>query len=218
MSVQSFVHGPPRSCVRRALLATAMAGALVGGSGVAASASTGSQQPGMAAQFVGRINSERAGSGRPRLEVSSALTAAAARWAATMARRNTLAHNPNLAGEVSGWHYLGENVGVGYSVSSLESAFWSSAEHRSNILDSHYTRVGVAVVDVGGKLWVAEEFEQPYGASGSASHRAPSRSTTRTSRSAVRAALKGTSAAALAAAEAAAAQRRAHPNRCPLAM
>jgi uncharacterized protein YkwD len=209
---------PSRSGLRRALLATAVAGALVGGSSLAASASTGSQEPGMAAQFVARINSERAGSGRPALAVSSALTGAAERWAAAMARRNTLAHNPDLAGEVSGWHYLGENVGVGYSVSSLESAFWDSAEHRSNILDPHYTRVGVAVVDVGGKLWVAEEFEQPYGASSSSTHRAPSRATGRTSRSGVRAPLTGTSAAATAAAEAAAAQRQAHPNRCPLAM
>jgi hypothetical protein len=78
-----------------------------------------------------------------------------------MAQRNTLAHNPNLAGEVSGWHYLGENVGVGYSVSSLAMAFWESPEHRSNILDPHYTRVGVAVAEVSGKLWVAEEFELP---------------------------------------------------------
>lgn len=219
MSVRSFVHVPHRTCVRRALLATAVAGALVGGSGLAASAGTGSQEPGMAAQFVARINSERAGSGRAGLAVSSALTGAAERWAATMARQNTLAHNPDLAGEVSGWHYLGENVGVGYSVSSLESAFWNSAEHRSNILDPHYTRVGVAVVDVGGKLWVAEEFEQPYGESGATtSHHASSRSTDRTSRSAVRPALKGTSGAATATAEAAAVQRKAHPYRGPLAM
>jgi hypothetical protein len=163
----------------------------------------------MAAQFVSKINSERAANGRSVLATSSALSSAAARWAATMAKRNTLSHNPSLASEVSGWHYLGENVGVGYSVSSLESAFWNSAEHRSNILDSHYTEVGVAVVDVGGKLWVAEEFERPYGATTS-SLPSSNRSSSRTSRSAIRTPLRATAAGRLA--------DPAHPNRCPRRM
>jgi uncharacterized protein YkwD len=199
------------SPIRRAIAAAGLTAALVGATALTASASTGTQQPGMAAQFAAKINAERAANNRAGLAVSSALTGAAERWASTMASRNTLAHNPNLAGEVSGWRYLGENVGVGYSVSSLESAFWSSAEHRSNILDAHYTRIGVAVVDVGGKLWVAEEFELPYGASTSTPHAASSdRSTTRTSRSDARTPLHPT------------AVRRAadptHPNRCPLSM
>ena len=134
--------------------------------GTAAAALAADREPAMAAQFVATINAERVTHGQAALATSSALTSAAARWVDTMSRRNVLAHNPNLAGEVRGWHYLGENVGVGYSVSSLETAFWESSEHRSNILDPHYTRIGVAVVDVGGKLWVAEEFERPYGASG----------------------------------------------------
>jgi hypothetical protein len=84
-----------------------------------------------------------------------------------MARTNILAHNPHLATSVTGWKYLGENVGVGYSVSSLESAFWASAPHRDNMLDPDYTQVGLAVVDIGGKLWVAEEFSRPLPTSSS---------------------------------------------------
>src|SRR4029077_18328384 len=77
------------------------------------------------------------------------------------ARPNTPAHTPRLAGSVSGWRVLGENVGVGPSVSSLESAVYGSAPPRGNMLDSTFTMVGVAVVDVGDKLWVVEDFEQP---------------------------------------------------------
>ncbi len=37
---------------------------------------------------------------------------------------------------VHDWQYLGENVGVGYSDSSLEAAFYASAPHRANMLDA----------------------------------------------------------------------------------
>jgi Cysteine-rich secretory protein family len=144
----------------------------------AATAASGTQEPGTAASFAANINDERASNHRPRLAISSALTAAAESWAASMARSNTLEHNPRLSSEVSGWQYLGENVGVGYSASQLESAFWDSPGHRSNILDLDFTRVGVGVVDVGGKLWVAEEFERPYGASSAGA--APRRPAART--------------------------------------
>lgn len=138
-----------------------LAGAIVGTDEAASAQQTGAQEPSMAGQFIGQINSERTANHRPRLTVTGQLMASAASWADAMARSNILAHNPRLATSVSGWKYLGENVGVGYSVSSLEAAFWASAPHRDNILDPDYTQVGVAVVDVGGKLWVAVEFSRP---------------------------------------------------------
>jgi uncharacterized protein YkwD len=149
-------------------MATATASATVSAS---ATTAAGGQDWGAAAQFVSQINAARASAGRPRLSVSSALTSAAASWAATMARTGRLAHNPNLAGAVSGWKYLGENVGVGDTVASLESAFYGSSGHRSNMLDPDFTLVGVAVVHGGGRLWVAEEFIRPLGAS--AAHARP---------------------------------------------
>ena len=78
-----------------------------------------------------------------------------------MAKSNTLYHNPRLATSVSNWKYLGENVGVGYSDSSLEGAFYASTPHRDNMLDKDFTQIGVAVVVVNGKMWVAEEFRRP---------------------------------------------------------
>jgi cysteine-rich secretory family protein len=124
-----------------------------------ARAATASSSGGLAAAFVQRINAERSGAGRPTLVVDGALTSVAIGWSTHMADSGRLAHNPGLAGSVHNWQYLGENVGVGYSFASLADAFWSSAEHRSNILDRHYEWIGVGVVDVGGKLWVTEDFK-----------------------------------------------------------
>jgi uncharacterized protein YkwD len=129
---------------------------LVAGVGAPAHAASGS-----ASYFVNAINAQRAAHGRPRLAVSSEMTSAAQRWASAMARSNTLAHNPRLASSVGNWRYLGENVGVGPSASSLESAFYASPGHRANMLDRDFTEIGVAVVVVSGKMWVAEEFRRP---------------------------------------------------------
>lgn len=171
----------------RAAQAAAAVGLLLAGLAIGAAparAATGQQNWGAASQFVGQINSERASHGRARLTLSSKLSSVAASWASSMARSNRLGHNPNLAGSVSGWKVLGENVGVGPSVSSLESAFYNSSDHRANMIDSAFTLVGVAVVDVGDKLWVVEDFEQPThsavaGSAGSTAHVAPAGRPTR---------------------------------------
>lgn len=136
------------------LLATllAVAGVSVATSAPASAASSSS------GAFVSAINAERARAGVSPLAIDAHMTSVAAGWSRHMAGSNVLAHNPGLAGSVRSWRYLGENVGVGYSVSSLVAAFWASAEHRANILDRHYDRIGVSVVDVGGKLWVTEDF------------------------------------------------------------
>jgi len=142
-----------------AMLAAAgvVAGALVGGvTATPAHAATSN-----ASYFINAINAQRARHGRPKLAVSSTMMASAQRWANQMAKSNSLYHNPHLATSVSNWKYLGENVGVGYSDSSLEAAFYASTPHRDNMLDKDFTEIGVAVVNVGGKLWVAEEFRRP---------------------------------------------------------
>jgi uncharacterized protein YkwD len=163
------IHTTREVQVTRLLAAAGLTGLLVAGSltsGASAQAA-GGQDWGAASQFIGQINGARAANHRPRLTISSTLTSVAAGWAASMARSNRLAHNPRLASSVHGWKYLGENVGVGDSVSQLEAAFWDSAGHRANMLDTDFTQVGVAVVSTGGRLWVAEEFMRPSGSSAS---------------------------------------------------
>jgi hypothetical protein len=148
----------------RTLLVLVVAGGLTAAvpaapaANAAAELSTGTASSSLAAAFAHGINAERVAAGRRPLAVDSVLAAGALAWSRHMAGASTLAHNPHLAGIVRHWRYLGENVGVGYSVGSLADAFWHSAEHRSNILDRHYNRVGVGVVVVGSKIWVTEDF------------------------------------------------------------
>lgn len=124
--------------------------------------------------FISRINASRAAAGRPAYAVSADLTAVARAWAASMARSNNLRHNPRLASQVRGWRYVGENVGVGGTVSSLHAAFMGSPGHRANVLDRDFRQVGVGVVMSGGRMWVAEVFRKPTGSAAAAPVRATS--------------------------------------------
>ncbi|MFL6098911.1 MAG: CAP domain-containing protein [Actinomycetales bacterium] len=149
----------------RRLAVLAAAGLVAGGLVAGVGASPAHAASSSASYFVNAINAQRVAHGRARLAVSGDMSAAAQRWAAAMARSNKLYHNPRLASSVSNWRVLGENVGVGPSASSLEAAFYASPEHRANMLDREFTEIGVGIVVVNGKMWVAEEFRRPmYGA------------------------------------------------------
>jgi uncharacterized protein YkwD len=173
---------PPRQRIRAAntnrtsrasrAFATVVAAGVVSGGLVAGVGATSAQAAtSNASYFVNAINAQRVAHHRARLKVSADMTRAAQRWASAMARSNTLAHNPRLASSVSNWKFLGENVGVGYSAASLEAAFFASPHHRDNMLDSDFTEIGVAVVVVKGKMWVAEEYRRPQHSTASAAHK-----------------------------------------------
>ena len=113
-------------------------------------------------EFVSDTNSARSSHGLPRYAVASDLTALARRWAAHMAAHRQLEHNPSFPSEVCCWTSVGENVGEGRSVSSIQSAFMASSEHRSNILSSSFTQVGIGTArGSDGKLYVDELFRRP---------------------------------------------------------
>jgi len=75
-------------------------------------------------------------------------------WAEHLAATGYLEHNPNLVAQVTracpNWTTLGENVGVsgGHDATQLFSAYMHSPPHRANILDKHYTVLGIATVSV----------------------------------------------------------------------
>lgn len=118
--------------------------------------------------FVSMINAERASAGLPALSTSGELASVAAGWSDRMASSGTLAHNPGLASQVSGYRFVGENVGYGPDSGTIHGAFMASPAHRANILDDDYTQVGVAVTTgEGGRIWVTEVFRQPTGAAAS---------------------------------------------------
>jgi len=146
--------------VRRLLPAVFVIAALIAAP-IAASADSSTN-----AQFVSYTNSARSQHGLPAYVVSSDLTSIANQWAAHMAANRTLAHNPNATSQVCCWRAMGENVGVGGSASAIQQAFMGSYEHRSNILSSTYTEVGIGTArGSDGQLYVDELFRLPSGAS-----------------------------------------------------
>jgi hypothetical protein len=113
---------------------------------------------------VDRINYARSVHGRAGVWHIECLNTVAELWTEKMARAGGISHNPNLANEVSyvcgrSWSRITENVGVGYSSSSIMDAFWNSTGHRNNILDSQVNRVGVgAYWSQDGRLFVTQIF------------------------------------------------------------
>ena len=125
--------------------------------------------------YVNKINQIRVSRGLGTLVVDGQLTAVARSWSQHMAGDGTLEHNPNLAGQVSGWRTLGENVGTGPSDDSIEAAFENSPHHFENMVDPSFTEIGVGVVqDSSGTYWVTEDFEQPKSAPSAAPAPRPS--------------------------------------------
>lgn len=154
---------PTRRVARRRLMGAlaSVAVAVTTLSGIAAAAPAAASTSSDEAGFVSSINSSRSVAGRSTYAVASDLTSVARGWAQSMASAGVLKHNPNLVSQVTGWRYVGENVGVGSDVSGLHRAFMNSPAHRANILDGDFTQVGIGVAYGGGRLWVAEVFRRP---------------------------------------------------------
>jgi len=106
------------------------------------------------------INTSRAQNQRAPVEFNIDLWFKAQAWSDHMAGYQTLSHS-NLTDGVGQlpWRKLGENVGVGYSLGSIQAAFMGSTGHRNNILDPafNYSAVGVSG-DWYGRYWVVQEF------------------------------------------------------------
>lgn len=104
------------------------------------------------------LNEARAANGLAPVAMHPDLTDDALAWSQHMANQGSLSHNPSLSSVTSGWDKLGENVGVGVSISSLQDAFMASSGHRRNILGD-YDHVGIAVVaETSSKLWITVVF------------------------------------------------------------
>lgn len=111
--------------------------------------------------FASKVNRARSHRGIDKLELDKQLTVVARRHSYEMADSNNLYHTPDstLAGRVTHWRVLGENIGVGSSVKSLHQAFMDSDPHRANLLYSAFRHVGVGVVRKNDRIWVTFVFE-----------------------------------------------------------
>lgn len=107
------------------------------------------------------LNESRNGAGLGSLPVNIDLYLKAQSWSEQLANSQSLYHSNLADGNGYNWARLGENVGYGYSLEQVQSAFMASPAHKANILDGGFNRVGVGVTrDGGGRYWVVQEFMQ----------------------------------------------------------
>lgn len=111
--------------------------------------------------FAEKINVAREVAGADNLRFDPELSRAARYHTWQMAHKDQLFHTPSdrLRRRVTHWMVLGENVGVGHTVDSLNQAFMNSPAHRDNILLPSFTHVGVGASQRGDRLWVTVLFE-----------------------------------------------------------
>jgi hypothetical protein len=126
-------------------------------------------------QFLSLTNALRASKGVGPLAVDSGLVSVARSWSGKMAAAGGISHNPSLASQVpNGWKKLGENVGQGGNVDSLQQAFVNSPSHYHNLVDPAFNLVGIGVVyGSGGLIFVTVDFMQRDGAPAVNPPRAP---------------------------------------------
>lgn len=118
---------------------------------------------GDAAQFLALTNQTRAAHGLAPLIVDSALVSMAQGWSNHMAAAGDISHNPNLSSQApSNWQHLGENVGMGPSVASIQQAFLDSPHHYANIVNGDFRHVGIAVAYSGGTIFVTVDFMRTF--------------------------------------------------------
>jgi uncharacterized protein YkwD len=117
-----------------------------------------------AKMFTARMNRIRARHGAGRLELDPQLSHVSHHHDRAMVRSRRLFHTSfgQFDRWVTGWNYIGENVGVGPGVKSLYRAFLHSPEHRANILGSRYNHVGVGTIRRHGRMWVTIQFEAQH--------------------------------------------------------
>lgn len=57
------------------------------------------------------------------------------------------------------WRVLGENVGVVAVGANILHSFMESSEHRANILNARYKKIGIGIYKYHGLLWVSQLFK-----------------------------------------------------------
>ena len=118
------------------------------------------------------LNQNRQDLGLNPLKESGALDQAAYLKAQDMVKNGYFAHQSPQG--ISPWfwflqagykyHYAGENLAVGFLDSkAVYDAWFNSPSHKENLLNSHYTEVGTAVVTgfEGNSILVVQEFASP---------------------------------------------------------
>jgi uncharacterized protein YkwD len=112
------------------------------------------------------LNSRRVGRGLAPLQLEPRLCKIAYEHAADMVIRNYFDHyTPEGVSPFARmdqahypYGYAGENIALDQSTPAAELALWQSPEHRGNILEPHYAKVGIAAVTSHDGLVFVEDF------------------------------------------------------------
>ena len=162
------------SRIKKIVFAALAAAALTGAAGAvhldrpvqgSSSVSAGIQSSSAASEVVRLTNSARSQNGYAALVEDGALSAAAAVRAREIARSfsHTRPSGASFSSALSesGVSYLraGENIASGQkSASEVVNAWMNSPGHRANILNSSYSRIGSASVNIDGTLYWVQLF------------------------------------------------------------
>ncbi len=106
------------------------------------------------------MNADRAANGLRPLTTQGDAEAKAQAWAERLAREGRIYHSTLTDGIGVKWCSLGENVGYGASVASIEDAYMNSPGHRANILASKWNGVGVGYATNGSRVYTVQVFIQ----------------------------------------------------------
>ena len=80
-------------------------------------------------------------------------------WAEDLAWNGWLAHNPRLSDQMWAWWSWGENVGWGWSIESIQHAWYWSGHHYDNMVSPNYTSVGIGIAyGWDGSLYAVQVF------------------------------------------------------------
>lgn len=112
-------------------------------------------------KFARVTNRARTRLGIDKLKLDPELSRVAGFHTRRMAKHTALYHTADwrLARRVTRWRVLGENIGVGNTVLSLQQAFMASPSHRDNVLRRTFAHLGVGTKRKNGRLWVTLVFE-----------------------------------------------------------
>lgn len=115
------------------------------------------------------INRARRAHHRRPLRLAAGTTVVAHVWSCRMARRDRLAHRPDLVRAIvrhgsRDWGVVGENVGMSGDANpdTLFEAYMHSPEHRANILDRDYRFIGIHTSRGHRFVWNTLDFVDAY--------------------------------------------------------
>jgi uncharacterized protein YkwD len=105
-------------------------------------------------------NSARRTHGIRGLDLNWRLSRDALQHSRRMAQSRVVFHTSDLYRLIRPWNpsIWGENVGMAGTVRRVHRMFMRSAAHRSNIFKTRFSKIGIGVIERGGRVWATVIF------------------------------------------------------------